>query len=162
MADEHRLSHPDLFHLCDCLHPPPGVTHRSHYPLCIYTCVLFLSIASSSCLSSQPLTSGLSSCCSQSLFLTLLGLPLACSDSEPACLPLTCKVAPPLDYWPPLTLTAVNTVAPPLVYWPLPALTCLLPAPVGLLNHCQFDVVCIWVYQTTKKHSVLPWFSPLQ
>ena len=39
---------------CDCLHPHPGVAHLPHYPLCIYTRVLCLSIASSSCLSSQP------------------------------------------------------------------------------------------------------------
>ena len=32
---------------CDCLHPPPGVAHLPHYPLCIFTCVLCLSVASS-------------------------------------------------------------------------------------------------------------------
>ena len=35
--------------LCDCLHPPSTVTHFPYYPLCIYTCVLCLSVASSSC-----------------------------------------------------------------------------------------------------------------
>ena len=36
--------------LCGCLHPPPGVAHLPHYPQCIYTCFLCLSVASLSCL----------------------------------------------------------------------------------------------------------------
>ena len=44
------LSHPDLFHLSLCLSPStPGVSHLLHYPQCIYTCVLRLSLASSFC-----------------------------------------------------------------------------------------------------------------
>uniref|UniRef100_A0A8C7RL91 Receptor protein-tyrosine kinase n=1 Tax=Oncorhynchus mykiss TaxID=8022 RepID=A0A8C7RL91_ONCMY len=48
------LSHPDLFHLpYACVHPPPGVSHLFHYPMCIYTGGFCLSVASSTifCLS---------------------------------------------------------------------------------------------------------------
>jgi hypothetical protein len=40
--------------LCACLHPPPGVAHLPHYLQCIYTCVLCLSVASSSVLTILP------------------------------------------------------------------------------------------------------------
>jgi hypothetical protein len=36
---------------CAFLHPPPGVAHLHHYPLCTYTCVFCLSVVS---LSSLP------------------------------------------------------------------------------------------------------------
>jgi hypothetical protein len=97
--------------------------------------VFCLSVASSSCLSSQP------------AFLILLVLdPCLIFDPgpthlttlpspEPACLP-SCIFAPPLDYWPlpDLTLSLSSVV----FLWPC-----------GCNKHCYFDTVCIWV---------LPWF----
>jgi hypothetical protein len=77
---------------CACLHAPTGVADLPHYSLGIYTCVLCLSVASSSCLSSQPVVC-LSSCFSPvSLFLALLVLTLSCPVSEPACLNLNLPV----------------------------------------------------------------------
>ncbi|KAM9419384.1 uncharacterized protein ACWYII_022551 [Salvelinus alpinus] len=76
---------PGLISEFQCRQPAqPGVTHLPHYPLCIYTCVLCLSVASLSSLSSQPAFC-LSSCFSPvSLFLALLVLTLTCPVSEPA------------------------------------------------------------------------------
>jgi hypothetical protein len=42
-----QLSHPDLFYLsCACLHPHQVSPICPHYLLCIYTCILCLSVAS--------------------------------------------------------------------------------------------------------------------
>ncbi|XP_052329443.1 uncharacterized protein LOC127910308 [Oncorhynchus keta] len=53
---------------CHCIHPPPGVAHFPHYPLCVYTCALCSSVASSSCLFKSISILCLSSCFYQSLF----------------------------------------------------------------------------------------------
>jgi hypothetical protein len=66
--------------LCACSHPHPGVAHLPHYPQCIYTCVLWLSVASSFCLSSLPAVFHLLVSVSSSCFLvlTILPWPWAC------------------------------------------------------------------------------------
>ena len=105
-----QVSQPDLFRLCAGLLPNPGVAHLTHYPQCMYTCVLCLSVASSSCLINPttcfPIFLSFSSLC----FLVSPGFTIsACPDPEPACRSVPCDTA--------------------LDYWPLPALTCCLPAP---------------------------------
>jgi hypothetical protein len=81
------LSHPDLFHLsCACLHPPPGVAHFPHYPLCIYTCVFCLSVASSSCLVKPTSVFFVYACYSfVPVFLVFKFWPLCLPHPEPAC-----------------------------------------------------------------------------
>ena len=73
------MSRPDLFHLsCACLHPHQVSPICPNYPLCIYTSVFCLSVASSS----SPIksyqcvfpSSSLSSCCFL-VFLVLTILP---------------------------------------------------------------------------------------
>ena len=116
--------------LCDCLHPPPGVAHLPHYPLCIYTCVLCLSVdKSTSIFVSTPAFL-------QSLFWPLPVLTF-CLPAWPLCLSLTLSLpsfALPLDYQPlpDRTLTAV-----------------LYLCPCCCNKHCYFETVCIWV---------LPWY----
>ncbi|KAM9498793.1 delta-sarcoglycan-like isoform 2-T2 [Salvelinus alpinus] len=61
-----------------------GVAHLLHYPLCVYTGVLCLSVASSSCLSSQPAFLSQLLLFPSLSFLVLLVLTLACPDPEPA------------------------------------------------------------------------------
>ena len=78
-----RVSHAS----CACLHTPPGVTHLLHYPLCIYTCVLCLSVASFFCFV-KP-SSVFPSVPVSRLFLCSRVLTFsACPDPDPACRPI--------------------------------------------------------------------------
>jgi hypothetical protein len=70
----------------------------------------------------------------------------------PLCLPLSLHISPLLDY---RRLPAARYRCPTSAYWPLPALTCLFPDPVGILNYCLFDMVCIWVIPSYMISSLL-------
>ena len=84
--------------LCACLHPP-GVAHLPHYPLCIFTCVLCLSVASSFCSWNLPACVSLLLPVSCSCFLVFPGFDSsACTDPESACRSVPCLTS--LDYWP--------------------------------------------------------------
>ena len=156
------LSLPDVFYLS--LHlslPPPGVAHLPHYPQCIYTCVLCLSVASSFCFVKPTSVCPLAPVCSCSYFVVFPGFELsACADPVPACRSIPCHTS--LDYWPmpalTLRLPAILDLLHP--FWItdlcLP-LTCRLPAPVLEIHFCYFDTVCIWVtpqtwYPQTQKY----------
>ena len=93
-----NLSHPDLFHLsCACLHSPPGVAHLPHYPQCIYTCVLCLSVVISfSFIKPTSVFPVLLSFSSSSFLVFLVFDHSACPDTEPSCRSLPCHTT--LDY----------------------------------------------------------------
>ena len=113
--------------LCDCLNPPPGVTRFPHYSQGICSCVLCLSVASSSCLVNQRVFP-----CScfflASVFLVLLVLTF--------CLPWLWAHQPDQSACPYLELACLLVPFGTLTWLMNFCLssTCLLPAPCCLIN----------------------------
>jgi hypothetical protein len=100
------LSCPDLFHVSLCLSLPPlGVAHIPHYPLGTYTCVLCLSVASSSCLSSQPVAD---------LTLSLPAVLYLCPTT------LDYQHLPALTCHLPAPVAVINSVTSTVCIWVLP------------------------------------------
>jgi hypothetical protein len=88
------------------------------------------------------------------LFSSFPGVDLFCLLWPWACLP-SCTFATAIWItdlclsWSWFCLLSCSIASPLWITVPCLSLTCLLPAPVGLINSCYFDVVCIWVLPET-------------